>query len=90
MLVILLLLAACLAFRAFRIRRRYRTATQLALARGGPLPVDPHAEFWGLRPPPPVEKSKKLGKVPILWENEVEGDHLIEGEWMSNVVRVSP
>ena len=69
-LVILLLLAACLAIRAFRIRRRYRTATQLALARGGPLPIDPHAEFWGLTPVR-VEREVKRKKIPILWESEV-------------------
>lgn len=48
MLVIILLLAACLAFRAFRMRRRYRTATQIALARGDPLPMQLRDDYWGL------------------------------------------
>lgn len=47
-LVIILLLAACLALRAFRMRRRYRTATQLAIARGDPLPVHLRDDYWGL------------------------------------------
>jgi hypothetical protein len=47
-LVIILLLAACLAFRAFRMRRRYRTATQIALARGDPLPMQLRDDYWGL------------------------------------------
>jgi hypothetical protein len=46
--VIILLLAACLAFRAFRMRRRYRTATQLAIARGDPLPMQLRDDYWGL------------------------------------------
>ena len=37
-LAVLICMASCLAFRAFRIRRRYRTATQLAIARGDPVP----------------------------------------------------
>jgi len=47
-LVIILMLAACLAFRAFRMRRRYRTATQIALARGDPLPTQLRDDYWGL------------------------------------------
>jgi len=86
-LVILLLLAACLAFRAFRIRRRYRTATQIALARGGPLPTEPGNEFWGMggmagwNAENTVRidaggrrgrgKTTRWAKIPILWENEV-------------------
>lgn len=46
--VVLLLLAACLAYRAFRLRRRYRTATQLAIARGEMLPPDIRRDYWGL------------------------------------------
>jgi hypothetical protein len=42
------MLAACLAFRAFRMRRRYRTATQIALARGDPLPMQLRDDYWGL------------------------------------------
>ena len=45
--VVLLALAACLAVRAIRQRRRYRTATQMAIARGGQLPDDPN-DYWGL------------------------------------------
>ncbi|ORX40831.1 hypothetical protein BD324DRAFT_647737 [Kockovaella imperatae] len=50
-LVILLCIAGCMTYRAFRIRRRYRTATQLAIARGDRLPPDFTAnreDFWGL------------------------------------------
>lgn len=46
-LVVLLGMAACLGYRAFRIRRRFRTATQRAIARGDPLP-DVRDEYWGL------------------------------------------
>ena len=30
------------------MRRRYRTATQLAIARGDPLPVHLRDDYWGL------------------------------------------
>lgn len=30
------------------MRRRYRTATQLAIARGDPLPIHLRDEYWGL------------------------------------------
>ncbi|WRT70844.1 uncharacterized protein IL334_007843 [Kwoniella shivajii] len=46
-LVVLLGLAGCLALRAVRMRRRYRTATQIALARGDPLPNGGDG-YWGL------------------------------------------
>ncbi|OCF35907.1 hypothetical protein I317_00428 [Kwoniella heveanensis CBS 569] len=45
-LVILMMIAGCLAIRAIRVRRRYRTATQLALARGDPIPGG--EAYWGL------------------------------------------
>ncbi|WWC92451.1 uncharacterized protein L201_007409 [Kwoniella dendrophila CBS 6074] len=51
-LVVLLVLAGCLALRAIRMRRRYRTATQIALSRGDPLPVFPNSgtldNYWGI------------------------------------------
>ncbi|WWC72716.1 uncharacterized protein I206_106680 [Kwoniella pini CBS 10737] len=47
-LLVLLILAGCLALRAVRMRRRYRTATQIALARGDPLPVNTSENYWGL------------------------------------------
>ena len=45
-----MLLAAFLALRAFRMRQRFRTATQQAIARGDPLPPGPlgRDEYWGL------------------------------------------
>ncbi|EIW66245.1 hypothetical protein TREMEDRAFT_65516 [Tremella mesenterica DSM 1558] len=46
-LVVLLCMAACLGFRAFRLRRRYQSATQRAIARGDPLP-DVRDDYWGL------------------------------------------
>ncbi|WVQ95344.1 hypothetical protein IAU59_002441 [Kwoniella sp. CBS 9459] len=45
-LVILMMIAGCLALRAIRVRRRYRTATQLALARGDPIPGG--EAYWGM------------------------------------------
>ncbi|KAK6906277.1 hypothetical protein L486_06158 [Kwoniella mangroviensis CBS 10435] len=50
-LVLFLILAGCLALRAVRMRRRYRTATQIALARGEPIPqpvIDPYWRLAGL------------------------------------------
>ena len=47
-LVIIVLFAACLAYRAYRIRRRYRTAAQLAIARGEPVPTLGRDDYWGL------------------------------------------
>ncbi|WWD20841.1 hypothetical protein CI109_105318 [Kwoniella shandongensis] len=47
-LVILMLIAGCLTLRAVRMRRRYRTATQIALARGEPIPEGMREDFWGL------------------------------------------
>lgn len=46
-LVVLLVIAATLSFRAFRIRRRYRSAAQLALMRGEALPPRGHDDYWG-------------------------------------------
>ncbi|KAK8843920.1 hypothetical protein IAR55_006712 [Kwoniella newhampshirensis] len=47
-LVILMLIAGCLTLRAVRMRRRYRTATQIALSRGEPIPEGMREDFWGL------------------------------------------
>ncbi|WVW80581.1 hypothetical protein I302_102567 [Kwoniella bestiolae CBS 10118] len=47
-LVVLLILAGCLALRAVRMRRRYRTATQIALARGEPIPSPGMDPYWRL------------------------------------------
>ncbi|RSH87020.1 hypothetical protein EHS25_003508 [Saitozyma podzolica] len=46
-LVILLCVAACLAYRAYRMRRRYRTARQMAIARGEPFMAG-REDYWGL------------------------------------------
>jgi len=83
------MLAACLAFRAFRMRRRYRTATQIALARGDPLPMQLRDDYWGLAGLPGFtngtdtvggvmtgDRAGKKGtwtKIPILEEAEVDG-----------------
>ncbi|KAK4683431.1 hypothetical protein P7C73_g6834, partial [Tremellales sp. Uapishka_1] len=53
-LVVLVFMAACLGLRAMRLRRRYRTATQRAIANGDPVPPNwnvfarDNSEFWGV------------------------------------------
>lgn len=43
-LLALIVIAAGLTYRSYRMRRRYRTATQMAIARGDPMP----SNWWGV------------------------------------------
>ncbi|KAL7422967.1 hypothetical protein Q5752_002265 [Cryptotrichosporon argae] len=76
--IVLLLLAGSLTLRAYRIRRRYRTARQRAIARGEPVPLwaaDERDDFWAFaglemrrRERETGRKRKRVGKVPVLWD----------------------
>ncbi|WVR08734.1 hypothetical protein IAU60_005792 [Kwoniella sp. DSM 27419] len=78
-LVVLMVIAGCFALKGVRARRRYRTATQLALARGDPLPAG--ATYWGLggmgwngdaiEREERRRRDRKKVPVPVMYENEV-------------------
>lgn len=72
-LLALIVLAAALTYRSYRIRRRYRTATQLAIARGDPIPPGigwwgGDDDLWGLgvlrHPPGPLDRWAAVGRGP--------------------------
>ena len=95
-------MAACLALRAFRMRRRYRTATQLAIARGDPLP-NMRDDYWGLgrlsvwtsdgRDAIDGEdmdvwkgNGRRGEKIPEMWEAEVDSEEGTD-RWEDTQVR---
>lgn len=78
--MLIVLLAILLTIRRYRLRRRYWTATQLAISRGEPPPQrwgddDP----WGLLFPRPErwqgrKKERRWMRIPSLWDAVEEGD----------------
>lgn len=83
-LIVLIALAALLTYRGQRMRRRYRTAHQLALERGDPPPwwnTSDSPNIWvagfGRNPPGPMDQWATMGgrrrerrwvRIPVLWD----------------------
>lgn len=95
MLVLIVCLALLLTYRRYRLRRRYWTATQLAISRGEPVPHRWHEDDpWGLLFPRPErwhgrKKERRWMRIPTLWDaaeesparaGETEAENIWEGK----------